>query len=327
MLPVTIITGFLGSGKTSLLNRILRENKHKQIGILLNEFGDRALETEFIVEDADGIVEFEGGCLCHAPVEKIVEAITKILDIPKQIDHLVIEASGLTNPLPVMQILNSPKLVKKVQLDSVICTIDALNFADHSRHHLLMQGQLLYADYVILTKTDIAPVETVKQTIESLLRLTPDLHIVDIKDLTSSRALLEQGKDKVDFSNADVDMDDEHVHFHQHLFTTALEIDRYLLLKALEDAPAEILRVKGVLYSNHHKREKFLVHKVGSRVDLAKASVSKDDDRVSKLLVIGTEVPEDFRRRLEAIVYKPQIGLRQRLDNAFTGFKQIWSGE
>lgn len=327
MLPVTIITGFLGSGKTSLLNRILRENKHKRIGILINEFGDRALETEFIVEDANGIVEFEGGCLCHAPVDKIVEAVTTILNIPNQIDHLVIEASGLTNPLPVMQLLHSPKLARRVRLDSVICVVDALNFSEHSRHHLLMQGQLLYADYVILTKTDVASKETIQNTVDALLRLTPDLHIIDVRDLASTRPLLEEMQEKVEFSNADVDVDDDHVHFHQHLLTTNLEIDRYALLKALEDAPAEILRVKGVLYSVNSKKEKFLLHKVGSRIDLSRAPVGKSDDRVSKVLVIGTEVPEDFRRSLEAIVYRPEVGFRQKLDNAWHAFTQIWQGD
>ncbi|NEN90778.1 MAG: GTP-binding protein, partial [Okeania sp. SIO3H1] len=101
-MPVTIITGFLGSGKTTLINQILHNKQNLKVAILVNEFGDINIDSQLLVDINENMVELSNGCICCTINEGLVDAVYQILERDEKIDYLIIETTGLANPFPIM---------------------------------------------------------------------------------------------------------------------------------------------------------------------------------------------------------------------------------
>ncbi|RAQ39209.1 cobalamin biosynthesis protein CobW, partial [Arthrospira sp. O9.13F] len=101
-MPVTIITGFLGSGKTTLLNQILENKQNLKIAVLVNEFGDINIDSQLLVSTDDDMVELSNGCICCTINEGLVDAVYRVLERSDRIDYMVIETTGVADPLPII---------------------------------------------------------------------------------------------------------------------------------------------------------------------------------------------------------------------------------
>jgi G3E family GTPase len=123
-LPVTIITGFLGSGKTTLLNYILTQQQGLKTAVLVNEFGEIGIDNELILSSDDDIVELNNGCICCTINEDLVKTVRKILERREQVDYLVVETTGVADPVPVAVSFLSAELRGKTRLDSIITLKD-----------------------------------------------------------------------------------------------------------------------------------------------------------------------------------------------------------
>src|SRR6476646_8484457 len=161
-LPVSLITGFLGSGKTALLNRLLRFPEMARTAMLINEFGDVALDQLF-VEASDGeVTVLPNGCLCCDVRGDLEGAIGTLFgrrgrDNVPTFDRLLIETSGVADPAPIMQmLLNQPLIVDNFRLDAVVTTVDAVHGLRQLAEHAEAVNQVALADRLILTKTDLA---------------------------------------------------------------------------------------------------------------------------------------------------------------------------
>ncbi|MEM8640510.1 MAG: GTP-binding protein [Cyanobacteria bacterium P01_G01_bin.54] len=162
-MPVTIITGFLGSGKTTLLNHILNNNKDLKVAILVNEFGDINIDSQLLVSVDQDMVELSNGCICCTINEDLVDAVHRILERDDKVDYLVIETTGLADPLPIILTFLGTKLRDLTRLDSIITMVDAETFTpEHFDSEAALQ-QITYADITILNKTDLATAEKVQQ--------------------------------------------------------------------------------------------------------------------------------------------------------------------
>lgn len=185
--PVTVVTGFLGSGKTTLLNRALRNPLAKNTVVIVNEFGEIGLDHELIESSNDSVILLENGCLCCSVRGDLVDTLIDLIQkrqqgaIP-QFDHVVIETSGLAEPTPIVEVINSEPGVKSAfRLSGVVTTVDAVNGRDTLINYEQSIKQIALADRILLTKTDIS--EASIALLEHVNKLNPQCEIVDSRSI------------------------------------------------------------------------------------------------------------------------------------------------
>lgn len=182
-IPTTIVTGFLGAGKTSLVRHLLANTGGKRIALIINEFGDLGVDRELLSGCGDkncqaaDMIELSNGCICCTVADEFIPTITDLLSRPERPDHIIIETSGLALPQPLVRAFNWPEIKAAVTVDGVIALVDAVALAegrfasdeaaidreraaDQMLDHdtplgELFEDQLTAADLVILNKIDL----------------------------------------------------------------------------------------------------------------------------------------------------------------------------
>lgn len=160
LLPVTILTGFLGSGKTTLINYLLNHNQNEKILIIENEFGAVNVDSGLLKQDDNiEIVEMTNGCICCSVQGELTEALHQLhqkrLAGQVQFDRLIIETTGLADPAPILQTFFIDDLIREtIQLDAVITLVDSEHILKQLDEHRVASSQIGFADRIILTKTD-----------------------------------------------------------------------------------------------------------------------------------------------------------------------------
>ena len=179
-LPVTILTGFLGSGKTTLLNYILRENHGKRIAIIENEFGEISIDSDLVVSSEEEIYEMVNGCICCVASVRgdLLEVIRKLMSRPGRIDYILVETSGLADPMPVAQaFFVDDAVLEEVALDAIVTLIDSKHIEQHLddvRYDGINSqavDQIVSADRIIVNKVDLVDSETVERIERRIRRL------------------------------------------------------------------------------------------------------------------------------------------------------------
>ena len=159
-IPLTVLTGFLGAGKTSLLNRLVNDPAFAETAVIINEFGEIGLDHLLVKPIRDGMVLLQSGCLCCTLRGDLVDALEQLL---RDLDNgramfrrVVLETTGLADPVPVLQTtMAHPYLVMRYRLDGVIAVVDAVNGAATLDEHMEAVKQVAVADRIVLTKTDL----------------------------------------------------------------------------------------------------------------------------------------------------------------------------
>ncbi len=188
-IPVTVLTGFLGSGKTTLLNRLLKDPELKDTAVIINEFGDVAIDHLLVEQASDGIIELSDGCLCCTVRGELVDTLAELVDrvqtgrIPA-LSRVVIETTGLADPTPVLQsIMAHPALVQAFRLDGVLTLVDAVNGEATLDAHMEAVKQAAVADRIVVSKLDMAGDGAVPSELMARLRgLNPSAPILDVRD-------------------------------------------------------------------------------------------------------------------------------------------------
>ena len=196
--PVTVLTGFLGAGKTTLLNRLLKDPALTDTAVIINEFGDVAIDHLLVEQSSDGIIQLSDGCLCCTVRGELVDTLADLADrmqtgrIPP-LKRVVVETTGLADPAPVLQSLMAhPAILAAYRLDGVVTLVDAVNGAATLDAHEEAVKQVAMADRLVLAKRDLASAEDVREIEARLKALNAGAPLVDAATASPS-ALLDCG--------------------------------------------------------------------------------------------------------------------------------------
>ena len=330
--PVTILSGFLGAGKTTLLNHILGNQQGVKTAVLVNEFGEIGIDNELIVTTNEEMVELSNGCICCSINDELMEAVERILKRPDKMDYIVVETTGLADPLPVAMTFLGSELRDTTRLDSIITLIDAENFDESVLDTQVGRAQVIYGDILLLNKCDLVSEQRL-ETVETLLRDVKNdariLHSVkgDVPlPLLLSVGLFETDKvvttDEHDHSSHDHSSHGhdhshhghDHDHNHQdhpdHLaiegFTSlSFQSNGPFALRRFQNfldnqMPQEVFRAKGILWFNESER-RHVFHLAGKRFSIDDTDWS--GERKNQLVLIGRDLDHDtLREQLQACV-------------------------
>jgi G3E family GTPase len=348
--PVSVLTGFLGAGKTTLLNRLLKDASLADTAVIINEFGDVAIDHLLVEQASDGVIQLSDGCLCCTVRGELVDTLSDLIDRLQTgkiatLKRVVIETTGLADPAPVLQsIMAHPVLMQAYRLDGLITLVDAFNGEATLDAHLEAVKQVAMADRLVLTKTDIADEDTIRALTARLRDLNPGAEILGIGDVRAKAgSLLAAGLYDPVSKTADVSRwlgeaaahehhhhhdsndHDGHQHHHHHddrVGSLSLTHDRPLPFSAIETfldillstQGDKLLRLKGVIELAEDPSRPLVVHAVQKLIHPpARLPAWPDAGRGARLVVIGLDLPEDYVRRLFAgVVGLPQTDTPDR---------------
>ena len=316
--PVTILTGFLGAGKTTLLNHILANQEGVKTAVLVNEFGEIGIDNELIINHSDNTVELNNGCICCSINDELLQTIYKVLDRPEPLDYIVVETTGLADPMPVAMTFLGSDLRDLTRLDSIITVIDAENFSSDVLETQVGRAQVLYGDILLLNKTDLVSADRLKEVETQLATVKKDARLLHcIKGEVPLPLLLSVGlfeSDRVvEEQNNIHSHKHEHDHGHKHHDhkshdhsnsneTNEADIEGYTSLsyssiKPLglrkfqnfldNQLPAEVFRAKGILWFNESER-RHVFHLAGKRFSID--DTDWQGARSNQIVLIGRNI-------------------------------------
>ncbi len=169
-IPVTVLTGYLGAGKTTLLNRILTENHGKKYAVVINEFGELGVDNDLVVDADEEVFEMNNGCICCTVRGDLIRILSGLMKRRGRFDGIIVETTGLADPAPVAQTFFVDEDVKRAtRLDSIVTVVDAKHLAARLGDTTEAEGQIAFADLIVLNKMDLVGEEEA-QAVERLIR-------------------------------------------------------------------------------------------------------------------------------------------------------------
>ena len=323
-IPVTLITGFLGSGKSTLINRIMAEKPTTRFGLIVNEFGDVNLESQIVEAGKDEITELSNGCMCCVVRADLLSAVKGLLDRQPFIRHIILEASGLSDPVPIAATFLNDTLGGQLRFDSILCVVDTVNFFESAEDFLITAQQLEYSDFILLSKTDIAPAEQVVKVRKFIMALVPSARILVLDDSFSADLVLDSSilnhdsivdleieehshegmkeshpnPDPITQKHTDENSIQGHkgrVYHHVHesvdtfFYKSKRALDPERFGNFLRLLPRSVFRAKGFLYfpDSRAAGKKYILQLVGRRANLEAKPWGEEEERQSAMVFIG----------------------------------------
>ena len=321
--PVTVVTGFLGSGKTTLIRHLITNANGKKLAVLVNEFGSEGVDGEILRSCADAncpaenIVELANGCICCTVADDFIPAMEQLLSRHVKPDHILIETSGLALPKPLLKAFDWPEIRSRITVDGVIAladaeavaagrfapdpaAVEAQRAADENLDHEtplseVFEDQIACADIVLLTKADLAGakgLEAARAAISAEMpRRVPMLAIAD--GVVDARVILGLGaaaEDDLEARPSHHDGEDEHEH--NDFASIVIELPEIRDLDRLVASVQRLAREQNVLRAKGYiavagKPMRLLLQAVGERVRHQFDATWGARPRRSKLVVIG----------------------------------------
>ena len=323
-LPVTVITGFLGSGKTTLIRHLMQNPGGKRLAVIVNEFGDVGVDGDILKScaipecPAENILELANGCICCTVADDFIPTIEALMALSPRPEHILIETSGLALPKPLLKAFDWPDIRSRITVDGVIAladaeaiaagrfapnidAVEAQRAADDSLDHEtplseVFEDQIACADLILLTKPDLAGADGIEKAKEIIKAESPrPLPVVEVAEgVVDPRIILGlEAAAEDDMDARPSHHDAPHDHDHEDFDSIVVELNEVqnpeTLAQRIEQLAKEqnILRVKGYA-AVQHKPMRLLVQAVGSRVRTQfDRPWLPQEPRAGRLVVIG----------------------------------------
>lgn len=287
--PVLIVAGFLGAGKTTLMNQLLREPRGRRIAAIVNDFGAIDVDAALLGGKAEGIVSLRNGCICCSLQGDLMRTLATLLRRDPVPDLIVIETSGASDPAQIVRSLLDPVIYAATPLDTVVTVVDARHLADRPEFcdDPLYRSQLMAADLVVIGKTDL----------------------VDKSELASVRALVALRKPPRSIFDAEHGVVPPELLFHHGAYAPAVPggrrsrptADRFEAITWTAAAPLSLarfqsvmerlaprlLRAKGFVTFDHLRDKQLLFQLVGTRATLVPTGVPSQEELCARLDLVA----------------------------------------
>lgn len=302
-IPILLITGFLGAGKTTLINRLLSEPQGRRLAAVVNDFGAINIDAALLASVSDDVINLKNGCICCSLLGDLLQTLSAILRRDPPPDGIVIETSGVSNPAEIVRSLLDPVIWKETALETVICVVDARMVTDQPNllDDALWQSQLHAADYIALSKTDlVAPAECdalraklaahkAENTIYDMVdgRLPPELHFWGDQRGVPVASGVEMSEASSDFRTVS--------------WTSQSPLVMSRFREVIDQFSASLVRAKGFVRFAERPDDVLLFQLVGRRATLGRAPAGVPSLPAVQLVFIGKRNVLDERRLLACL--------------------------
>jgi G3E family GTPase len=261
-IPATVVTGFLGAGKTTLINRILREQHGRKIAVIVNEFGEISIDGQLVIHDEEAqLVEFNNGCLCCTVRGDLVETLGRLQERADKLDGILIETTGLADPAPVASTFFAADEVKAgIRLDAFVTVVDAVNLERNLAQSNEAMEQVAFSDIILINKMDLVSSEQMDKIERRVRQINPmaRIHHTANSEIDLAAVLDVGAFDLAQKLDVDPEFLGDHEHEHDPAIgsfvleeTRPIDINRLMTwMSATAQARGDDLyRTKGIFYA------------------------------------------------------------------------------
>lgn len=292
--PVTIVTGFLGAGKTSLMNHILTAEHGRRVAVLVNDFGAVNIDAKLITNKDEEVVSLANGCICCSLSEGLLLAVLRLVRRDPPPECILIETSGVSDPIQVAHTFSDPELQPYAPLDGVVTVVDTelgptlngemLNLAIH---------QVVAADVVILNKIDLVDEAGKQRARDWVAELAPRARILEVTHGRAPVDLILGIGGVSELSGLDETASHHHDHteppFDSYTYVSSKPLGLRNLHSMLRDMPKTIFRAKGIIYLSEKPDYPVILQSTGSRATLTVGTSWGEREPVTQIVFIGSQ--------------------------------------